>query len=133
MILLKHVMIRFGSSIIAFMVYTILLSLFFSSGLAEFFRAFVFYFVFGFFVGYKGVVILPFLSLFLDIPIDNILSRTKFPGFIILFVKTILYFICGALIAFFVYGNESFLIASGAIVSTLFLIIFTVLWKLNKD
>lgn len=130
--LLKHVMIRIGSSILAFVLYIILLSLLVSTESGGFFGVFVFYFVFGFFAGYIGVVILPFVSLFLDFPLDRILSRTKFPSFIILILKTILYLICGASIAFFVYGNESFLIASGAIVSTLFHIIFTVLWRLNE-
>lgn len=130
--LLKHVMIRIGSSLLAYVAYVILISLVFLSESIGFFGTFVFYLVFGFFAGSIGVLILAFVSLFIDIPLNKLLLRFKIPSIIIFYLKTFLYFICGALIAFFVYGNENFLIASGAIVSVFFYIIFTVLWRLNE-
>ena len=130
--LLKHVMIRIGSSIIAFFVYIIFFSFIFPNERVVYFETFVANFVFGFFVGYKGIVILPFVSLALDIPLSYVYQRIKLPNFTVLILNACLYLICGALIAFIIYGIDGIMIFSGAIVAFNFHLIFKALWRLNE-
>ncbi len=125
--LLLEISSRGVCSFIALITYIILLSLI-TTAFNPY--AVLLYLFFGIYMALKGIIILPVVSLIIDLfVLDNMLKKVRFKISIIFWV--LIYFVIGFVITRAVYGTEPFFIISGIITSIIYIMYLQGYHKLN--
>lgn len=116
---------RFGFSIIALTIYIILYIIFYVSFtvIEELVPVFTLFLIYGLFMGWKGALILPIVSIIIDKwLLKKFLTRLSVWGrWLTLFM---VYSLIGGLISWLLYGALPFFIISGIIVAILYVVLF---------
>lgn len=118
---------RMTCSFIAMITFTILLAIYVGSDNTSF----IVLLLFGFYFAWKGIVILPIVSLFIDKFIFNALLKGMKLIFSFIF-WILIYGFVGMIIGRIVYGKDMFFIESGVITSVIY-VIYLQVWRRFYD